>query len=172
MRNIDNSFVPFKSCLWCCNIFVVFIRINLYSLILIFRLAIFTIGQPIVFWTKFCERRVLFINWNILGDRPCLKFAFVTWFCNSTLSILNFGYVWDKVTDWKFPISFPKHRLFCLPILVHVFGCSLMFKVFPKRMVVLNSVKFETQSTVQIECHFKCTHEADNLFYCHVRSTS
>ena len=39
------------------------------------------------------------------------------------------------------------------------------FKVFPKGMVVLNSVKFETRSIVQIECrHLKCTHEneADN----------
>ena len=42
-----------------------------------------------------------------------------------------------------------------------------MFKVFPKGMVVLNSVKFETQSIVQIECHLKRTHEADNLFYRH-----
>ena len=28
-----------------------------------------------------------------------------------------------------------------------------MFKVFHKGMVVLNSVKFETQSIVQIECN-------------------
>ena len=42
-----------------------------------------------------------------------------------------------------------------------------MFKVFPKGMVVLNSVKFETRSIVQIECHLKRMHEADNLFYRH-----
>ena len=46
-----------------------------------------------------------------------------------------------------------------------------MFKVFPKGMVVLNSVKFETRSIVQVECYFKRTHEADNLFYRHVRLT-
>ena len=30
-----------------------------------------------------------------------------------------------------------------------------MFKVFPKGMAVLNSVKFETRSIVQIKCHLK-----------------
>ena len=34
-----------------------------------------------------------------------------------------------------------------------------MFKVFPKGMVVLNSVKLKTLSIVQIECHLKRTQE-------------
>ena len=44
-----------------------------------------------------------------------------------------------------------------------------MFKVFPKGMVVLNSVKFETRSIVQIECHLKRTHEMKQtiFFYWH-----
>ena len=40
-----------------------------------------------------------------------------------------------------------------------------MFKVFPKGMVVLNSVKFETRSVVQIECHLKRTHEMKQTIF-------
>ena len=37
-------------------------------------------------------------------------------------------------------------------------------KVFDKGTVDLNSVKFETQSIVQIECHLKHAHLADSLY--------
>ena len=98
----------------------------------IFRLAIFAIGQLSVFWTKFCERRVRIwiINWNKLR-----KLAFVTLFCNSiiNLSVCYQAFhlelpICSEVTNWKFSISFPKHRSFCLPMLA--FGCSLVFKDF------------------------------------------
>ena len=50
-----------------------------------------------------------------------------------------------------------------------------MFKVFPKGMVVLNSVKFDTQSIVQIECHLKRMQEADNnnsIFISYIKYTN
>ena len=39
-----------------------------------------------------------------------------------------------------------------------------MYEAFHKGKVDLNSVKFETRSTVQIECHSKHTNVADGLF--------
>ena len=40
-----------------------------------------------------------------------------------------------------------------------------MFKVFHKGMVVFNSVKFETRSIVQIDCHLKGMHKAGQCFH-------
>ena len=45
----------------------------------------------------------------------------------------------------------------------HYIGVPLC-EVFHKGKVDLNSVKFETQSIVQIECYSKHTHVADSLF--------
>ena len=39
-----------------------------------------------------------------------------------------------------------------------------LYEVFHKGKVDLNSVKFETRSIVQIECHSKLTNVADSLF--------
>ena len=56
---------------------------------------------------------------------------------------------------------------FCRDIVYSLYqGCIgvPLYEVFHRGKVDLNSVKFETQSIVQIECHSEHTHVRDSLF--------